>query len=181
MSSREHFDYCPRCGAESLVAHGLKAQHCQRCGFTYYHNPSAAVALLVRDLRGRLLVATRGKEPAKGTLDLPGGFVDKGETGEEAAQRELCEESGLRLPTEQFAYAFSLPNSYLYSDFLVPTLDLFYTVQLPSEMPAVRAMDDVAQLSWLAPAEIDPSRFGLISIRQGIARYLSSCEDSLHS
>lgn len=177
MSQRETFDYCPRCGADRLEAHGIKAQHCQRCGFTYYHNPSAAVALLVRDLRGRLLVATRGKEPAKGTLDLPGGFVDKGETGEEAAQRELYEESGLQLPTEQFDYAFSLPNSYLYSDFLVPTLDLFYRVQLPSEMPSVQAMDDVAQLSWLAPAEIDPSRFGLTSIRQGIARYLSSLAD----
>lgn len=177
MSQHETFDYCPRCGADRLEAHSVKAQHCQSCGFTYYHNPSAAVALLVRDRRGRLLVATRGKEPAKGTLDLPGGFVDKGETGEEAAQRELYEESGLRLPTKQFAYAFSLPNSYLYSDFLVPTLDLFYIVQLPSEMPAVRAMDDVAQLSWLTPAEIDPSRFGLISIRQGIARYLSSLAD----
>lgn len=177
MNQHETFDYCPRCGADRLEAHGVKAQHCQSCGFTYYHNPSAAVALLVRDRRGRLLVATRGKEPAKGTLDLPGGFVDKGETGEEAAQRELYEESGLRLPTEQFAYTFSLPNSYLYSDFLVPTLDLFYTVQLPSEMPTVRAMDDVAQLSWLTPAEINPSRFGLISIRQGIARYLSSLAD----
>ena len=177
MSQHETFDYCPRCGADRLEAHGVKAQHCQSCGFTYYHNPSAAVALFVRDRRGRLLVATRGKEPAKGTLDLPGGFVDKGETGEEAAQRELYEESGLQLPTEQFAYTFSLPNSYLYSGFLVPTLDLFYTVQLPSEMPAVRAMDDVAQLSWLTPAEIDPSRFGLISIRQGIARYLSSLAD----
>ena len=177
MSQRETFDYCPRCGADRLEAHGVKAQHCQSCGFTYYHNPSAAVALLVRDLRGRLLVATRGKEPAKGTLDLPGGFGDKGETGEEAAQRELYEESGLRLPTEQFAYAFSLPNSYLYSDFLVPTLDLFYMVQLPSEMPAVRAMDDVAQLCWLTPAEIDPSRFGLVSIRRGITRYLSSLAD----
>ncbi|WP_297164479.1 NUDIX domain-containing protein [uncultured Porphyromonas sp.] len=177
MSQHETFDYCPRCGADRLEAHGVKAQHCQSCGFTYYHNPSAAVALFVRDRRGRLLVATRGKEPAKGTLDLPGGFVDKGETGEEAAQRELYEESGLQLPTEQFVYAFSLPNSYLYSGFLVPTLDLFYTVQLPSEMPAVRAMDDVAQLSWFAPAEIDPSRFGLISIRQGIARYLSSLAD----
>ena len=177
MSQHETFDYCPRCGADRLEAHGVKAQHCQSCGFTYYHNPSAAVALLVRDRRGRLLVATRGKEPAKGTLDLPGGFVDKGETGEEAAQRELYEESGLQLPTEQFDYAFSLPNSYLYSDFLVPTLDLFYRVQLPSEMPSVQAMDDVAQLSWLAPAEIDPSRFGLTSIRQGIARYLSSLAD----
>ena len=177
MSQHETFDYCPRCGADRLEAHGVKAQHCQSCGFTYYHHPSAAVALLLRDRRGRLIVATRGKEPAKGTLDLPGGFVDKGETGEEAAQRELYEESGLRLPTEQFVYAFSLPNSYLYSGFLVPTLDLFYIVQLPSEMPAVRAMDDVAQLSWLAPAEIDPSRFGLISIRQGIARYLSSLAD----
>ena len=173
MSQRETFDYCPRCGANRLEAHGVKAQHCQNCGFTYYHNPSAAVALLVRDIQERLLVATRGKEPARGTLDLPGGFVDKGETGEEAAQRELYEESGLRLPTEHFVYAFSLPNSYLYSDFLVPTLDLFYMVQLPSEMPAVRAMDDVAQLHWLAPAEIDPSHFGLTSIRQGVTHYLS--------
>lgn len=174
MIQRETFEYCPRRGANRLEVHGVKAQHCQNCGFTYYHNLSAAVALLVRDLRGRLLVATRGKEPAKGTLDLPGGSADKGETGEEAVQRELHEESGLRLPTEHFVYVFSLPNSYLYSDSLVPTLDLFYTVQPPIGMSAARAMDDVVQPHRPVPVEIDPSRFGLISIRRGTARYLAS-------
>lgn len=181
METHGSFTYCPQCGGDSFVAHGVKAQHCLHCGFTYYHNPSAAVALIVRDLRGSLLVATRAKEPAKGTLDLPGGFVDAGETGEEAAQRELYEETGLRLPTEQLIYAFSLPNRYLYSDFLVPTLDLFYTAQLQSVAPTVQAMDDVAQLSWLSLEEIDPQLFGLESIRQAVIRLLRSSDLTLSS
>ena len=65
------------------------------CGFVYYFNSSAATAIFITNRVGELLVVRRAKEPAKGTFDLPGGFVDMYETAEEAIIREVKEETGL--------------------------------------------------------------------------------------
>ena len=62
----------------------------------------------------------RAKEPAKGTLDLPGGFVDMGETVEQGMIREIKEETGLDV--EEIQYLFSSPNVYMYSGMGVHTL-----------------------------------------------------------
>lgn len=53
-----------------------KRKNVWRAGFVYYFNPSSAVACFIKNAKGELLLVRRGKEPAKGTLDLPGGFVD---------------------------------------------------------------------------------------------------------
>jgi 8-oxo-dGTP diphosphatase len=50
---------------------------------------------VIRDDEGRLLMVQRGHEPARGTWSLPGGRVESGETLEQAAAREVLEETGL--------------------------------------------------------------------------------------
>ena len=104
-------------------------------------NPSAAVVAFICNSRGELLVVVRDCEPAKGTLDLPGGFTDIDETVEESVIREIKEETGLTVTAT--TYLFSYPNHYLYSG-----------------------------CQWLPLNEIQPERFGLKSIRQGVIRYL---------
>ena len=76
----EKFIFCPVCGNKSFNINDFKSKKCGTCGFTYYANPCSATAAFILNDRGELLVAKRGKEPAKGTLDLPGGFVDMGGT-----------------------------------------------------------------------------------------------------
>ena len=99
------FQFCPVCGAKAFVEHNEKAKKCMACGFVYYFNPSSAVACFIKNAKGELLLVRRGKEPAKGTLDLPGGFVDMFESGEEAARREVREETGLHI--QNCRYLFS--------------------------------------------------------------------------
>ena len=70
------FIYCPKCGANTFIERNEKAKQCTTCGFVYYFNPSSAVACFIRNTAGEILLVRRAKEPAKGTLDLPGGFVD---------------------------------------------------------------------------------------------------------
>ena len=84
------FQFCPVCGAKAFVEHNEKAKKCMACGFVYYFNPSSAVACFIKNAKGELLLVRRGKEPAKGTLDLPGGFVDMFESGEEARLAVIC-------------------------------------------------------------------------------------------
>ena len=77
------FLYCPECGSPHFEVNNEKSKKCTDCGFVYYFNPSSATVALILNEKKELLVCRRAKEPAKGTLDLPGGFIDMNETGEE--------------------------------------------------------------------------------------------------
>ena len=167
MHFKQKFRYCPACGAV-FYEHNFKSKTCQQCGFTFYHNPSAAVAAFIVNDKNELLVCRRAKDPAKGTLDLPGGFVDYDETAEMAVCREVLEETGLQLSVVE--YLFSIPNHYLYSDLDVPTLDLFFQVHLTQSVP-LYAADDVAECFFVPICQVDVMQFGLESIRQAVQRF----------
>ena len=92
---------CSYCGTRYPVA-ALWPITCHSCGNTNYLNPLPVVVLLVPVGEG-LVVAKRNIEPQKGTLVLPGGYVDLGETWQEGAQRELCEETGIEIPVSQIS------------------------------------------------------------------------------
>ena len=169
MHPLELFQYCPKCGSSRFEIHNAKAKKCADCGFVYYFNSSAATVAFILNHQNELLVCRRGKEPAKGTLDLSGGFIDMYETGEEGVAREVMEETGLKVVEAR--YLFSLPNTYLYSGFLVHTLDLFFLCRVEDDSRLL-AMDDVADSFWMPLNRINPDDFGLDSIRKGVARFL---------
>lgn len=162
----EQFKFCPKCGSSRFVEHDFKSKECNDCGFVYYFNSSAATVALILNEKKEVLVATRAFEPAKGTFDLPGGFVDLDETGEEAVAREVKEETGLDV--KEVKYLFSIPNLYVYSNFEVHTLDNFYLCETDSS--DFRAQDDVEKLQFIRLEDLDPSKFGLISVRQGVEK-----------
>ena len=165
MHPLKMFRHCPQCGAACFEEHDERSKRCGACGFTYYHNASAATVAVIFDSLGRLLVTRRAFDPAKGTLDLPGGFVDPGEGAEQGCLREVKEETGAEAVVEEFL--FSQPNTYNYSNFVVHTTDLFFRCTLKDEAQ-LAAADDVADLFWLPLHEICPEQFGLHSIRKGI-------------
>ena len=101
------FKYCPKCGSIHFEINNEKSKRCADCGFVYYFNPSAATVALIMNERNELLVCRRAKDPAKGTLDLPGGFIDMAETGEEGVRREVKEETGLDVKDAEGGYMFT--------------------------------------------------------------------------
>ena len=165
----DKFIYCPCCGSDSFVENNIASKRCNRCGFVYYSNPRAAVVAVILDEHRRLLVARRAKEPAKGTLDLPGGFTENGETAELALSREVYEETGINV--HQMKYLFSEPNLYPYSGIDIHTMDLFFEVNVDSSV-FFKGQDDVAELMWIPFDELQISQFGLLSIRKGISKLI---------
>ena len=89
--------FCPYCCCRLVKKdyEGRRRLFCLQCNQAIYENPIPAVALVVIDGKGRILLARRKMEPKKGFWSLPGGFMELGETTEEAGLRELKEETGL--------------------------------------------------------------------------------------
>jgi ADP-ribose pyrophosphatase YjhB (NUDIX family) len=144
---------------------------CRNCRFEYYLNSAAAVAALITDNDGNLLVAVRGKDPAKGTWDLPGGFVDPGESAEAALQREIKEELGLDIVS--MSYLCSAPNVYEFAQVRYATVDLAYVCHV-HDVQLAKAVDEVDALLVQCPSMIDVDRFGFESIRRIVARFIES-------
>jgi ADP-ribose pyrophosphatase YjhB (NUDIX family) len=166
----EKFSYCPVCGSSSFKQNTEKSRKCEACGFEYFVNPSAANVAFIVNRRGELLVEERKNEPAKGTLDLPGGFADIGETAEEGVIREVMEETGLNVTEAK--YIFSFPNKYHYSGVEIPTLDMFFECIIEDEA-SVCAADDAAKCMWIPFNKLKSELFGLESIRNGLTKYIS--------
>jgi ADP-ribose pyrophosphatase YjhB (NUDIX family) len=80
-------------------------EKCEKCG--RYNGPSVAVDVIIRLDRSILLI--KRKNPPIGWA-IPGGFVDLGESAEEAAKREMQEELGVRIYDISQLYTYTDPK-----------------------------------------------------------------------
>jgi mutator protein MutT len=164
------FEFCPFCGAKSFLWDGEKAHKCASCGKKMYTNEAAATVALITNERGELLFIRRKFDPAKGMLDLPGGFVDLGETAEHAIVREVKEELNLEVSELQFFGSF--PNQYLYGGLLYFTLDLTFICKVRDFSPLCAA-DDAAEVLFIAPEKVNPEDIGLASIKEVLKSFMA--------
>jgi NAD+ diphosphatase len=164
------FKYCPKCGAAALRLVGTKLLRCAQCGFELYLNVAAAVAGVIVDEQGRMVVLVRGKEPGKGGWDLPGGFVDPGDTAEGAMRREVGEEIGLEVAG--MSYLGSWPNVYEYMGVRYRTLDMGFVCEVAGVAQAKPMEDEIAEVLFLKPQEIDLGRFAFRSVGTIAGTYL---------
>jgi len=89
--------FCPRCGAAAEVAFP-RSLRCPACGYGAYFNPKPVACAIPRDHEGRVWLLRRAMGPPGGGLwTFPGGFVDLGESVEDAAHRETMEEMGIEI------------------------------------------------------------------------------------
>jgi mutator protein MutT len=123
------FNFCPNCGGKNIQNVNMRKWKCESCGFTLYNNVAAAVGLVIQNKNGKVLFEKRAKEPRKGFLALPGGFVDPNETAEEACFRECKEEIGVEPLSVKYIATF--PNTYEYKNVLYKTCDIFFEAVLP--------------------------------------------------
>jgi NADH pyrophosphatase NudC (nudix superfamily) len=158
--------YCPSCGKASFSEMEQLRYVCTDCRFEIYRNVAAAVGVIIR-CHENILFTVRADDPGKGMLDLPGGFVDPGESLEAAARREIREELNIELPG--LVYVFSEPNVYPFRGVTYHTLDAIFETRL-HESPVMTASDEVAGVAWLSIEDLDLDRIALRSIKNGIAR-----------
>ncbi|TFG94506.1 MAG: NUDIX domain-containing protein [Calditrichales bacterium] len=163
------FRYCPRCASQALQANDDKSFICESCGFIYYHGTIASVvAILV--YKDQLVITRRGNEPYKGWLAFPGGFVDYGESLENALYREMKEE--LNIGINKPEYFCSYCDRYCYLDVEYQTSVAYFLVLL-EDSNGLQAGDDVSEVMLKRSAEIDPASFAFDGDRVALELFLN--------
>lgn len=164
------YRYCPRCAAEAMDVRGGQLVVCGSCGLHLYYNPCAAAGAFLVDAEERVLFIRRAKDPAKGKLGLPGGFIDNDESAEAGLRREVREEVGLDLGAMEFLC--SQPNSYAFGGIIYPTLD-FYFIARVEDFAAARAMDEVLSLVARRAGEVREEELAFPSLKAAWSVYCS--------
>jgi len=89
--------FCLYCGGTTIkkLEDNVRRDFCPVCNSFFYENPLPVVSTILEDSR-QILLVKRGKRPSKGLWCLPTGFAEAGESIEQAALRELEEETGIK-------------------------------------------------------------------------------------
>jgi ADP-ribose pyrophosphatase YjhB (NUDIX family) len=176
------FRYCPACASEKIRFEQNRVFRCPDCDFTYFHNNAAATGCIVRTNAGILFIV-RGREPGKGKLDLPGGFIDAGEGAVDGLCREFIEELGINPLAPEwladkkdsgFKFFASFPNKYPYKNISYNTCDLFFYINIPNltEKDLQLEKDEISAVRFIKPEELDTEEIAFESLKKAIRVYL---------
>ncbi len=155
--------YCGGCGAGLQLHRGGHAARCAGCGLEFYPRTDAAIIVAVSDGR-RLLLGRQSSWPEK-RWSVLAGFVEPGESFEQAVAREVMEEAGV--PVVSARYAASQPWPFP-SALMVG----FHAEGLPV---APMVGEELLEARWFTLAELQQALASgelLLSPRLSIARWL---------
>lgn len=159
------YKYCSICGARLKKSKDDNLE-CTKCDFVNYRNPRPTSTALVL-YKNKLLLTKRARAPFKGSWDLPGGFIERGENADEAAIRELKEETGLDIKITKFFDVYT--DKYTCGSDSFHTLCVLYIAT--ANKVSLKAMDDVCEAKWFAKKDI-PKKIAFKSNQLAIKDFL---------
>lgn len=143
------FRFCPACGQGLAAPDGEGGAHCENCGRAWYRNMAPTVgAAIVKD--GKALATVRAREPEKGKLDVPGGFLGPDEHPLDGLKREVKEELGIEVDASIEDIVQIVPHRYGEEGDVVMSIG-FKARWISGD---IQAADDVADVKWLTAEEL---------------------------
>ena len=161
--------HCLYCGGEitKKSEDGVLRDFCPCCNSYFYENPLPVVSTIVESSR-QILLVKRGRAPSKGLWCLPSGFAEAGESIEEAALRELKEETGIKGKIIKLLDVDSYKSRF-YGDLL------FLTFVAEQSGGKLCAGDDCSQARFWPANKLPPLAFR--SNKRALDAYIKSRRD----
>ena len=153
--------YCPRCGEPADVAYP-RSISCPHCGYGAYYNPKPVAAAIPVTADNKIVLLRRGFDPGKGLWTFPGGFVDLGETVEEAARREAQEEICADIELDRLVGVYSRDSERIMLIVFASTI---------AETP--QTTDEALEVQAFAPDEIPWEELAFWSTTNALKDFLA--------
>ena len=135
---------------------------CASCGFIHYVNPKIVTGSIVR-YRNKMLFCRRAIEPRIGYWTLPAGFMEVGETTEEAARREAMEEANAAIVIDRLLAVYTIPR--------IAQVQIMYLAHLDEEVFSAGPESlEVMLASW---EEVPWAELAFPSVRWALEQYRS--------
>lgn len=153
FTAEEPYRFCPADGSPLGEPRPSGGVTCPLCGRSWYRSPTPAVgAAIVED--GRVLVTVRGREPHRGSIDVPGGFLELGEHPADGLKREAREELGVEIevlggPVLLAPHTYGVGGKHV--------LAIGFQARIVEGVP--HPTDDVAEILWVSRAEVETLYF----------------------
>ena len=148
FTATEPYRFCPADGTKLEEPRRSGGVRCPLCGRSWYRNSAPSVgAAIVQD--GKALVTVRAREPEKGRIDLPGGFLEVGEHPVDGLEREVREELGVEVevlgkPVLLATHTYGTDGAYV--------LAIGFGARIAEGEP--HPSDDVAEIRWVSAEEL---------------------------
>jgi len=162
-------EFCPRCSLK--LEHRKEFIVCPSCGHHIFDNPKPCVNVILGNNKGEILLVVRKINPFKGWLDLPGGFIQSGETLEAAAIREAKEEINVDLKVGGMVGNCTAEYKY---DGLVYKL-LVFVVSGKADVSKIRVGDDASSFKFIPKGKVLKAKICFPEVNKTlIKKYLNS-------
>jgi len=141
---------------------------CPKCEYTHYVNPFPTTSVIIVNDNNEIMLVKRKFPPKKGFWDLPGGFIDIKESGEECSIREIKEELGINL--KNLAYIGSYPDKYFFQSLNWDTFTLWYVAKMSKEK--IKVSDDISGYKFFKPKNIPFNKLAFVNLEKAIDAYV---------
>jgi ADP-ribose pyrophosphatase YjhB (NUDIX family) len=164
--------FCALCGGElrtrTVLPERKRFKVCSRCGFVDFPGPKVVAGCLVIEA-GRVLLLRRGLMPQIGKWTFPGGYVDLGETPEQAALRETREEVGMDVGLGRLLG--------VYSDPAAPVAVVVVYLAAPGVQSASVSLE-ATEIGYFGPDEIPWSEIAFATTRDALRDWVALAKRS---
>ena len=160
-----NYQYCPLCAAPLAPVQFKPGEPprtaCPACEFVHYDQPSIAVGGIFR-IDGEVALLRRAIEPGYGLWVFPGGYVDRGESLEEAVVRETREEVGIDVRVDRLLNVYSYRKRAL----IIAVYETTYVAG------TLQALDEALAVETFALDALPWAELAFPSTRHALAEYI---------
>ncbi|MCW3013233.1 MAG: hypothetical protein JWO02_325 [Solirubrobacterales bacterium] len=154
--------YCPRC-ASAVTLDAPRSMRCAACGYEAFYNPKPVACAIPRDADGRIILLRRGTHPGHGLWTFPGGFVDLGESVEQAAVREAQEELRIAITIDDLLGVYSRADERV--------VLIVFTAHTTEE---ARTTEEAMEVGAFTPAELPWDALAFWSTELALRRLIAT-------
>ncbi|GGY34993.1 ADP-ribose pyrophosphatase [Bacterioplanes sanyensis] len=165
--------YCSHCAAtvSTRIPQGDNRERfvCDQCDTIFYHNPRI-VAGTIPVWEDKVLLCRRAIEPRRGFWTLPAGFMENGESTEQAAQRETMEEACAEVKLGQLFSMITVPH--------IDQVHIFFTAELVDGRFAAGA--ESLEVALFAEQDIPWHELAFPTVKQTLQRFFKPDPAGVH-